>query len=113
MARPNVRWEVNPYPRTMHPSTLRTPPARLRLIKTGFRILWNAVRLPTAALLLALEPLVSLALTGAFLLGMAGAVILRISGDLPSFPFWDMVATSLATILALAAYHALIGLLSV
>lgn len=96
----------------MHSSIRRTPPDRLHVIKKGARFLWTAVRLPTAALLLALEPLVSLALTGAFLLGMAGAVILRISGDLPHFPFCGMVALSLAALLALTVYHTLIRILS-
>jgi hypothetical protein len=96
----------------MHPSTLRTPADRLRLIKRGARILWAAVRLPTAALLLALEPLVSLVLTGAFLLGTAGTLILRLSGDLPDFPFWRMLAFAIVTLLALSAYHTLLGLLS-
>jgi hypothetical protein len=56
--------------------------------------------------------LVSLVLTGAFLLGTAGTLILRLSGDLPDFPFWGMVSLSVATLLALTAYHALIDLLS-
>lgn len=75
-------------------------------------ILWQAVRLPVLAVLLVLEPLVSLVLTAFGFLGIAVALILKLSGDLPHFPFWLMIAFSIGAILLLMAYHALIGLFS-
>ena len=38
------------------------------------------------------------------------ALVIRVSGDLPTFPFWGMIAFSVGTLLLLAAYHALISL---
>ena len=112
MACPIVRWKVNAVPQV---PALRDPtqsPDRLRLIKRGARILWMAIRLPAAALPLALEPFVCLALTGTFVLGTAGALSLRLSGVLPGFPFWGMVALTLANLLVASVYHAVIRLLS-
>jgi hypothetical protein len=64
------------------------------------------------AVLLVLEPFVSLILVGFGFLGIVVAVILKLSGDLPHFPFWLMMAFSVGAILILMAYHALIGLFS-
>jgi peptidoglycan/LPS O-acetylase OafA/YrhL len=75
-------------------------------------ILWQVVRLPVLAVLLVLEPFVSLALTGFGFLGLAVALILKFSGDLPHFPFWWMMAFSVGAILLLMVYHALIGIFS-
>lgn len=75
-------------------------------------ILWQAVRLPLLAVLLVLEPFVSLILTAFGFLGIVVAFILKFSGDLPHFPFWLMMAFSIGAILLLMAYHALIGLFS-
>lgn len=75
-------------------------------------ILWQAVRLPLLAVLLVLEPLISLVLTAFGFLGIVVAVILKFSGDLPHFPFWTMMAFSVGAILLLMVYHALIGIFS-
>lgn len=77
-----------------------------------FLIFWQVVRLPMLAVLLVLEPFVSLVLTAFGFLGIVVALILRFSGDLPHFPFWLMMAFSVGAILLLMAYHALIGLFS-
>jgi hypothetical protein len=75
-------------------------------------VIWHVVRLPALALLLVLEPFVSLILTGFGFLGIVVACILKFSGDLPHFPFWLMMALSICAILALMAYQALVRLLS-
>ena len=75
-------------------------------------VLWQFVRLPVLAVLLVLEPFISLALTAFGFLGIVVALILKFSGDLPHFPFWLMMAFSIGAILLLMAYHALIGIFS-
>lgn len=74
--------------------------------------LWQVVRLPVLAMLLVLEPFVSLILTAFGFIGIVVTFILKFSGDLPHFPFWLMMAFSIGAILILMAYHALIGLFS-
>ncbi|MDA8120033.1 MAG: hypothetical protein M0Z85_08330 [Gammaproteobacteria bacterium] len=76
------------------------------------RLLWHLIRLPALAILLAIEPFISLLLVGAALIGVSAGVILRCSGDLPDFPFWEMLAFSIAALLLLIAYHMLIAIVS-
>jgi hypothetical protein len=75
-------------------------------------ILWQVVRLPVLAVLIVLEPFVSLVLTGFGFLGIVMALILKFSGDLAHFPFWLVMAFSIGAILLLMAYHLLIRILS-
>jgi hypothetical protein len=75
-------------------------------------ILWHVVRLPMLAALLLLEPFVSLTLTALGFLGIAVAMVLKLSGDLPHFPLWLMIIFSVGAILMLMAYHVLIGIFS-
>jgi hypothetical protein len=75
-------------------------------------LLWQAIRLPAVALLLLLEPFVSLVLTGLGMVGVLVAIILKCSGDAPHFPFWGMMACSIGCALLLMVYHALIRLLA-
>jgi hypothetical protein len=70
------------------------------------RLVWHLVRLPALALLLALAPVVETVCGTLMLLG------LLVSGARAHFPFWPMIALSLAFGVFLVAYHALIGLLS-
>lgn len=79
---------------------------------TCARILWDIVRLSVLTVLLVLEPLVSLILTAVAVFGLAAAVILQLSGNLPHYPFWGMVAFSAGSLLALTAYRTLIGIAS-
>jgi hypothetical protein len=74
--------------------------------------LWQVVRLPVLAVLIVLEPFVSLFLAGFGFLGIVMALILKFSGDLLHFPFWLMMAFSVGSILLLMAYHTLISLFS-
>ena len=87
-------------------------PRRRPLGWSALWVLWQVVRLPALAVLLVLEPLVSLILTAFGLLGIVVALILKFSGDLPHFPFWLMMAFSIGAILLLMAYHALIRVFS-
>lgn len=95
----------------MTSSIRRIPPDRLHLVTTGIRVLWTALRLPAAAVLLALEPLVSLVLISLFVLGTVAALVLQLSRDLPSMPFWSLVTLSIGSLLTLTAYHMLIRML--
>ena len=83
-----------------------------RLVWSVLRILWQIVRLPALAVLLVLEPFVSFVLTAAGFLGIVVAVILEFSGDLPHFPFGEMMAFSIGALLLLMAYHVLIDILA-
>ena len=90
----------------------REPPRPRRLGWSVLWILWQMVRLPLLAVLLVLEPFVSLILTAFGLLGIVVALLLKLSGDLPHFQFWLMIAFSIGSILLLMTYHGLIGLFS-
>ncbi len=96
-----MRNEI-PYPRTV----------RRSWTTICVRLLWEIARVPVLAILLVLEPLVSLILTAVAVFGFAAAVILRLSGNLPHFSFWDMAAFSLGSMLALTAYRTLLGVFS-
>lgn len=76
------------------------------------RALWTLVRPPVLAVLLAFEPLASLILTATGALGIAAALILRLSGDPPQLPFWGMLGFSVGILMLLTAYHCLIGILA-
>ena len=76
------------------------------------RHLWHLIRLPALVILLALEPFIRLLLVGAALIGVFAGVLLRCSGDLPDFPFWEMLTFSIVALLLLTAYHMLIAILS-
>ena len=96
-------------------STGYTHPRKTRAetsIRAVARILWQALRLPVLAVLLVLEPFISLILVGAAAIGIIAGLTLRCSGDIPDFPFWTMAALSLGAILLLMAYHILITVLS-
>jgi len=90
---------------------------RVRSIRRSFpvltlRALWTLVRLPALAVLLAFEPLVSLLLAATGVLGIAAALILRLSGDLSQLPFWGMLCFPVGTLLLLTAHHCVIHILA-
>ena len=87
-------------------------PGGWTLVWRIFWILWQIVRLPVLAVLLVLEPFVSLVLTAFGFLGIVVALILKLSGDLPHFPFSLMMAFSIGAVLLLMAYHVLIEIFS-
>lgn len=75
-------------------------------------VVWQAVRIPILALLVILEPVVTLVLWGAALLGILTAFLFEFSGAVPDFPFWLIVAISIGCAVLLVAYHILLSLLS-
>jgi hypothetical protein len=74
-------------------------------------IAWQAVRIPILAVLVILEPVVTLVLWGAALLGILTAFLFEFSA-VPNFPFWLIVAISIGCAVLLLAYHVLLSLLS-
>ena len=90
----------------------REVPRGQMLASSVLWILWQVVRLPVLAVLIVLEPFVNLILTGFGFLGIVVALILRFSGDLSHFPFWEMMAFSVGAILLLMVYHIVIGIFS-
>ena len=75
-------------------------------------LLWQAIRWPILALLIVLEPLVRVALGLFALLGTLTALFWRIAVDPPGFPFFTILAISLACIPALAMYYLVLRLLA-
>ena len=60
-----------------------------------FSIAWHALRIPILALLLILEPVVTLVLWGAALLGILTAFIFKFSGAVPDFPLVLVMSISI------------------
>ena len=79
--------------------------------RSGLRALWLAVRLPAFALLAILAPVVRLLLGSLALLGVLMALFWKLLGT-PHFPFIGMLAVSIGCGLAVAAYDALLRILS-
>lgn len=75
-------------------------------------IAWHAVRIPLLALLLILEPVVTLVLWGAALLGVMTAFLFEFSGVVPDFPFALIISISIGCAVLVMAYHVLLNLLS-
>ena len=87
-------------------------PAHQSSVTGVVRVCWLLVRMPALAVLLALEPVVSFVLSAVGILGIAAALILRLSGALPQFPIWGMLGSFVGVLLLLSAYHALLGILA-
>jgi len=75
-------------------------------------IVWHAVRIPILALLLILQPVVTLVLWGAALLGILTAFLFEFSSAAPNFPFWLIIAISVGCAVLVMAYQALLNFLS-
>jgi hypothetical protein len=75
-------------------------------------VLWQLIRLPIFTLLVILEPIVRMLLTGLALLGTFIAIFIKCSGAAPHFSFWSTLATSVAFGLVLLAYEAAVRLFS-
>lgn len=75
-------------------------------------VVWHAVRIPVLALLLILEPVVTLVLWSAALLGVLTSLLFEFSGASPDFPFTLMVSIAVGCAVLAMAYHALLRLLS-
>lgn len=75
-------------------------------------LLWQAIRLPTLAFLIIIEPVVRLVLAGGALLLVLTAFFYRFLTEVPHFPFWGMLGLGIGSMLLLMLYYALLRLLS-
>ena len=75
-------------------------------------LVWQAIRLPLLTLLVMIEPIVNFALSAVALIVALSTLFWKLADPNPGFPFWRVLAASLACVLLLAIYHALIRLLS-
>lgn len=87
-------------------------PITLGFLAALFWLAWQAIRFPILALLVMFEPIVSFALSVLALLVALTAFFWKLVDPKPDFPLWTILAASLACVLLLALYHALIRLLS-
>jgi|SRR5579872_1012883 len=81
------------------------------VLRGAGHMLWRAVRIPLYTFLVILEPVARVVFATLALLGILTTFFFKLVGP-PTFPFWTMLAISLGFGLALAAYYALIRLLS-
>jgi hypothetical protein len=83
---------------------------RRPFLATAVRVLWNVVRLPIAAVLLALEPIVGLICGLGLVLGVLACILFEISAAGQRFPLVKMLSISLGFGVILFLYY---GLLSI
>ena len=74
------------------------------------RVLWNAVRLPIAAVLLALEPLIGFVCGAGLVLGVLVCILFEISSVGPRFPLVKALCISLSFGVILFLYYGLLSL---
>jgi hypothetical protein len=75
------------------------------------QLLWNGVRLPIAAALLALEPIVGFICGAGLVLGVLASILFEISAVGPRFPFVNALCISLSVGVILFLYYAALSLL--
>ena len=83
-----------------------------RVVTGVLWLLWQAVRLPTLAFLIIIEPIVRVVLAGGALLLVLTAFFYRLFTPVPHFPFWSLLAMGIGSMLLLMLYYALLRLLS-
>jgi hypothetical protein len=81
------------------------------LLAGTVRTLWNAMRLPIAAALLALEPVVGFVCGAGLVLGIFACVLFEMSAVGPRFPFAKVIGISLSFGVILFLYYGLLSLL--
>ena len=74
------------------------------------QLLWNGVRLPVAAVLLALEPIVGFICGAGLVLGVLASILFEISTVGPRFPFVKALCVSLSFGVILFLYYAALSL---
>jgi hypothetical protein len=79
-------------------------------VAAAVRVLWNAVRLPIVAALLALEPLVGLICGAGLVLGVLACILFEISSVGPRFPLVKALSISLSFGVILFLYYGLLSL---
>ena len=83
---------------------------RWPLLAGTIRVLWNAVRLPVAATLLLLEPVVAFVCGAGLVLGVLACILFEISAAGPRFPFVKALGISLGFGVILFLYYGLLSL---
>jgi hypothetical protein len=74
------------------------------------QLLWNGLRLPVAAVLLALEPIVGFICGAGLVLGVLASILFEISAVGPRFPFLKVLGISLSFGVILFLYYGLLSL---
>jgi hypothetical protein len=83
---------------------------RRPLLATAARVLWKAVRLPIAAVLLAVEPIVGFICGLGLVLGVLASILFEISAVGPRFPFAKAMIISLSFGVILFLYYGALSL---
>jgi len=83
---------------------------RRSFLVSAARVLWNVIRLPIAAMLVFLEPVVGLICGLGLVLGVVASILFEMSAVGPRFPFLKVLVVSLSFGVILFLYY---GLLSV
>jgi hypothetical protein len=78
----------------------------------ALRFAWHSVRIPVLAVLVILEPFVSIILAALTVLGVFFALFFRFLVHLPHFPFWTMLGISAGCATILMLYYGIIRILS-
>jgi hypothetical protein len=82
---------------------------RRPFLETAVRVLWNAVRLPIAAVLLALEPIVGFICGLGLVLGVLACILFEMSAVGPRFPLTKMLCISLGFGVILFLYYGILS----
>jgi hypothetical protein len=78
----------------------------------ALRLAWHSVRLPILAVLVVLEPFVSIVLSALTILGIFFALFFRFLVRLAHFPFWMMLGISVGCATLLLVYYGIIRILT-
>ena len=73
-------------------------------------VAWTAIRMPTLAVLLLLEPIVCGVLSGIATLGVLCALFFEFVVKSPNYPFWLMMGVSAGLALLIVPYYLLVRL---
>ena len=76
------------------------------------QLAWHFIRLPILAVLVVLEPFVSVVLSALTVLGIVSALFNRYLLHLPHFPFWMMLGISVGCATLLLVYYGIIRILT-
>jgi len=79
-------------------------------VAAAIRVVWNALRLPIAAVLLALEPVVEFVCGAGLVLGVLACILFEISSVGPRFPFVKELCISLSFGVLLFLYYGLVSI---
>lgn len=74
------------------------------------QLLWNVVRLPIAAVLLALEPIMGFICGAGLVLGILASILFEFSSVGPRFPFAKAMIISLSFGVILFLYYGLVSI---